>query len=108
MRIAGFVKGISIAAAVAAALATIAATSVPAQARDGVNGALIGGAAAGVVGGLAIGAMMNNRAPAPVYAEEEPVYAAPRPHYVRSCHMERRQVWLNRDEYTYRRVEVCD
>ncbi len=108
MRAAGFVKGISILAAAAAALAAMSASSVPAQARDGFNGAILGGAAAGVAGGLVAGAIINNNRPAPVYADEEPVYAAPRPRYVRDCHMERRQVWLSRDEYTYRRVEVCE
>ncbi|CAO4163578.1 hypothetical protein [Methylorubrum populi] len=93
-------------------------SAAPASARDGRNGALIGGAAAGVIGGLAVGALLNGAAPPPpppprprpVYVEEEPVYVAPPPPRRRGpiCHYERRKVWLDDVEFTYRNVEVCD
>ncbi|KQP61829.1 hypothetical protein ASG40_02395 [Methylobacterium sp. Leaf399] len=89
-----------------------------AQARDGRNGALIGGAAAGVLGGVALGALMSGAQaapPPPVYARPRPVYVEDvEPIYVRPprrepiCHMERRKVWLDDVEFTYRRVEVCE
>jgi len=106
VRNAAFLKVISVTAAAAAALASVTLSAAPAQARDGWNGAIAGGAAAGVVGGLAVGALLNR--PRPVYVESEPVYVAPRPRYVPTCHFERHRVWLNSDEYTYRKVEVCD
>ena len=75
------------------------------------------GVAAGVVGGLAAGAIVGsaiaNSRP-PVYVEPAPVYAPPPvyaepPAYVDGpvCHTERQQVW---DGYAYRmrRVQVCD
>jgi hypothetical protein len=75
------------------------------------------GVAAGVVGGLAAGAIIGSAIansqpryfePAPVYAAPPPAYDEP-PEYVEGpvCHMERRQVW---DGYGYRiqRMEVCD
>ena len=88
-----------------------------ASARDGRNAALLGGAAAGVIGGVAIGAMMNGaqaEPPPPVYARPRPVYveeAEPvfvRPRREPICHMERRKVWLDDVEFTYKRVEVCE
>ncbi len=99
-----------------AALVGAALVAAPASARDGRNGALLGGAAAGVVGGLALGAMLNSPPPPPapyrprpVYEEEEapPVYVRPRPPGP-VCHYERRKEWLNDLEFTYRRVEVCE
>ena len=102
-------KGVSTALLGAALL-----SAAPAQARDGRNGALIGGAAAGVIGGLAVGALLNGAAPPPpppparrVYVEEEPIYVAP-PRRGPICHYERRKVWLDEVEFTYRRVEVCE
>ncbi|MCE4223023.1 hypothetical protein HCU64_04605 [Methylobacterium sp. C25] len=84
-----------------------------ADARDN-TGAVIGGAAAGLLGGVALGAMLNNNPPPrpmprPVYVEEEagPVYVAPRPRGP-ICHYERRKVWLDEGEFTYKRVEVCE
>lgn len=43
-----------------------------------------------------------------VYVEEEPVYVAPPPRRGPICHYERRKVWLDEVEFTYRRVEVCE
>jgi hypothetical protein len=86
-----------------AALATVAASTVtytPAEARGGAI-------AAGVVGGLAAGAIIGSAASrnyyaGPAYVEPSyaPVYGA--------CHIEREQVV---DAYGYariRRVRVCD
>jgi hypothetical protein len=96
-----------------AAAATLAA-ALPSSAQAYCNGC---GVAAGVVGGLAAGAIVgsaiaNSRPvyvePAPVYAPPPPAYAEP-PAYVDGpvCHIERQQVW---DGYAYRmrRVQVCD
>ena len=96
-----------------AAAATLAA-ALPSSAQAYCNGCSV---AAGVVGGLAAGAIVgsaiaNSRPvyvePAPVYAPPPPAYAEP-PAYVDGpvCHTERQQVW---DGYAYRmrRVQVCD
>ncbi|GLS46040.1 hypothetical protein [Methylobacterium brachythecii] len=82
-----------------------------AHARDN-TGAIIGGAAAGLLGGVALGAALNSPPPPrprPVYVEEEaaPVYVAPRRRGP-VCHYERRKVWLDEAEFTYKRVEVCE
>jgi hypothetical protein len=105
VRISSRLNEIAIAGATAAALAGMVATAAPAEARDGWNGAIAGGAAAGIIGGLAVGAMLNSH-PRPVYVEPAPVYVGPR--YVPECHVERRRVWLSPYDYTYRRVEICD
>lgn len=96
-----------------AAAATLAA-ALPSSAQANCGGC---GVAAGVVGGLAAGAIIgsaiaNSR---PAYVDPGPVYAAPPPAYAEPpeysggpvCHTERRQVW---DGYAYRtrRIEVCD
>ena len=94
-----------------AAAATVAA-ALPSSAQAYCRGC---GVAAGVVGGLAAGAIIggaiaNSR---PVYVEPAPVYAPPPyavpPAYVDGpvCHTERQQFW---DGYAYRtrRVQVCD
>lgn len=106
----GFVQTGFRAALVGAVLLTAAGS---ASARDGRNGALLGGAAIGVLGGVALGAALASPPPPgprprPVYVEEEaaPVYVAPRRGPV--CHYERRKVWLDEAEFTYKRVEVCE
>jgi hypothetical protein len=86
-----------------AALATVAASTAaytPAQARDGAI-------AAGVIGGLAAGAIIGSAASrnsyyGPGYAEPTyaPVYGA--------CHTERQQVVDPYGYVRYRRVRVCD
>jgi hypothetical protein len=99
---------------IALAAAAILAAALPSSAQAYCNGC---GVAAGVVGGLAAGAIVgsaiaNSRPvyvePAPVYAPPPPAYAEP-PAYVDGpvCHTERQQVW---DGYAYRmrRVQVCD
>jgi hypothetical protein len=99
---------------VALAAAVTLAAALPSSAQANCNGC---GVAAGVVGGLAAGAIIGSAIansgpryvePAPVYAAPPPAYAAP-PAYGDGpvCHTERQQVW---DGYAYRmrRVEVCD
>ena len=94
------------AALIGALMLTAAA---PAVARD-QTGAVLGGAALGAIGGLALGAAIASPPPRPrpVYVEEvQPVYVAPRPRGP-VCHYERRKVWLSDEDFTYKRVEVCE
>ena len=98
---------------VAFAAAVTLAAALPSSAQAHCSGC---GVAAGVVGGLAAGAIVgsaiaNSR---PVYVEPAPVYVAPPPVYVEPeyaegpvCRSERQRVW---DGYAYRtrRVEICD
>ena len=99
---------------IALAAAGTLAAALPSSAQAHCSGC---GVAAGVVGGLAAGAIIGSAiansgptyyAPAPVYAAPPPAYAEP-PAYVDGpvCHTERQQVW---DGYAYRmrRVQVCD
>lgn len=100
---------------IALAAAALVAAALPSPAQAGCRGC---GVAAGVVGGLAAGAIIGSAIAnsQPRYYEPAPVYAAPPPPaYVEPpddvdgpvCHIERRQYW---DGYGYRtsRVEVCD
>ena len=94
-------------AALVGALIVTAAGS--ASARDGRNAALLGGAALGAIGGVALGAALASPPPPP------PPYYRPRPVYVEEapppgpvCHYEQRKQWLNEVEFTYRRVQVCE
>lgn len=113
-------------AVAALALATVGGATLAgmqdaeAQYRRGHRGAAV---AAGVIGGLAAGALIAGATrPAygydygysrPVYGHGyrdygyAPAYGARRV-YVQDCHWERRRVWLDRYTYTVRRVRVCD
>ncbi len=98
----------------ALAAAVLSAAVVPTTADARCRGC---GVAAGVVGGLALGAIIAGSANAgPRYYEEPPAYYAPPrrayyggPAYVEGpvCHVERQRFW---DGYGWRsrRVEVCD
>jgi hypothetical protein len=96
-------KVISLSAISALALA-VTATSQPAFARDGRNGAV----AAGVIGGLAVGAIIGSQSNrgyygGPDYYDEsgyQPVY--------RECHTERQQIEDGYGNVRTRRVRVCD
>lgn len=94
-----------------AAAATLAA-ALPSSAQARCHGC---GVAAGVVGGLAAGAIIGsaiaNSGPT-YYVEPAPVYAPPHtPSEVVEggvCHVERRRVWVDGYGWRSRRVEVCD
>ena len=99
-----FAKKVLIGGTTAAMLAgAVAASSVPAQAQWHRNG---GAVAAGVLGGLAVGAIAGSVA---ANANGYPAYAAPAPVYGGGCYLERRPVY---DEYGevigHRRVRVCE
>ena len=94
-------KLITAALVAATAIGGLAMTSETASARNGRNGAFVGGAAAGLVGGAIIGGALAPRRP--YYGSEENYYQeGPR------CHIERSRV-RNEDGYGwhYQRVRVC-
>ncbi len=94
----------------------LAIAAAPASARDGQNGAIIGGLAAGVVGGVVGSALVNganNPPPPPEYRPRRVVVEEPEPVIIRErrgpiCHYERRKVWLDDENFTFKRVEVCE
>ena len=96
----------------ALAVAALAAAAMPSSAQAYCRGCAVG---AGVVGGLAAGAIIGsaiaNSAP-PVYYVPAPVYSAPPPppEYVEgpACHIEKQRVWYQGYGWRWRRVEVCD
>ena len=100
---------------IAFAAAAVVAAALPSPSQAGCRGCGVG---AGIIGGLAAGAIIGSAIAnsQPRYYEPAPVYAAPPPpatiepsDYVDGsvCHLKRHQVW---DGYAYRtrRVEVCD
>jgi len=92
----------------AAASLALATAIVPTTAEAGCRGC---GVAAGVLGGLAAGAIIGGAVAAgpPVYYAPPPAYGPPPAYYVEPppCRMVREQYW---DGYAYRwhRVQVCD
>jgi hypothetical protein len=93
-----------VAIAAVSALSLSFAASNPASARDD------GAVAAGVIGGLAVGAIIGSQAQRNYYSGpayvEEPVYE--RREQYRECHVER-QEWEDRyGNLRIRRVQVCD
>jgi len=91
--------------------AALLAASLPAPAQAHCHGC---GVAAGVVGGLAAGAIIGSALAGP-----RPVYVAPPPpppptYYYEEdgggpvCHVEHRRVWVEGYGWRHRRIEVCD
>ncbi|WP_051335675.1 hypothetical protein [Methylocapsa acidiphila] len=83
-------------------IALMGAVSAPARAQDG------GAVAAGIIGGMALGAIAGSAIasappppPPPYYYE--PVYAPPPPR----CWLQPQQVW-NGYAYVWTRVQVCN
>jgi hypothetical protein len=98
---------------IALAAAALVAAAVPNAAEARCHGC---GVAAGVIGGLAAGAIIGgaiaNSAPAPVYVEPAPP-PPPTYYYEESddgpvCHIERRRVWVEGYGWRHRRIEVCE
>lgn len=99
-----------------AAAATLAA-ALPSSAQAHCSGC---GVAAGVLGGLAAGAIVGSAiansgpayvAPAPVYAPPPPPPAYAEPSGVVEgdvCHVEHRRVWVEGYGWRSRRVEICE
>ena len=94
---------------IALAAAALLAAALPSSAQARCHGC---GIAAGVVGGLAAGAILGSAlsGPAPVYAAPPPppsavYYDDP---YAPVCHVEHQRVWVRGYGWRHRRVEVCD
>jgi hypothetical protein len=86
--------------------AAFLAASLPAPAQAHCNGC---GVAAGVVGGLAAGAIIGSALAGPRYYAPPP----PPPAYYYGedgpvCHVEHRRIWVEGYGWRHRRVEVCD
>ena len=94
----------------ALAAAAMLAAALPSAAEARCHGC---GVAAGVVGGLAAGAIIGSAlAGQPAYAEPAPP-PPPRYYYDEDgdgpiCHVERRRVWVDGYGWRHRRIEVCD
>lgn len=94
-------------AAVLMLAGAVATTTAPAEARNG------GAIAAGVLGGLAVGAIAGSAAANSNagygYNNGYPAYAAPAPVYGGGCYFERRPVYDDDGEMIgHRRVRVCE
>lgn len=98
--------------------AALLAAAMPSGAQAHCRGC---GVAAGVVGGLAAGAILGSAlAGRPVYAAPPPVYVDPPPpppppsavYYddddAPVCHIEHHRVWIEGWGWRWRRVEVCE
>jgi hypothetical protein len=99
-------------AAAGLVMSTLLTPPSPAEARD--RG---GAVAAGIIGGIAAGAILGSALSGPRYYEPAPVYVAPPPppaYYYEEygdgpiCHVERRRVWVEGYGWRKRRIEVCD
>ena len=76
--------------------------AAPASAERGRNAA----AAAGAIGGLALGAVVGSAlaAPRPVYVAPAPIYAEP----VEECYVRRVRVWVPGLGWEFRRRTICE
>ena len=86
-------------------VATLAgATSLPARAGDGAN------FAAGLLGGLAAGAIVGAAVSQPPYAPPPPVYVAPEPIDGPACYWTHGEPYWDgyRGAWIYPRVRVCE
>ncbi len=96
----------SFAAMAAAAAITIIAVSAPTVAEADCVGC---GVAAGVLGGLAAGAIIGSAVAPPAYYGPGPYYYGPPPAYVGpECYWTRQRVWIEGVGWRVRRVRVCD
>jgi hypothetical protein len=87
-----------------AAVSALALTAVSQPASAGNNG---GAVAAGVIGGLAVGAIIGSQANRNYYTGPG-YYEAPRVYEEEDCRIVRRH-YIGRDGYEHvRRVRVCD
>jgi hypothetical protein len=93
-------KVIAVTAISALALAVTAAPQ-PAFAHDG------GAVAAGVIGGLAVGAIIGSQADRGYYGGPGYYQSGYQPSY-RECHIERQQVEDGYGNLRMRRIRVCD
>lgn len=87
-----------------AVLVAIAATTVPASARDGWNAA---GAIIGAAGGLALGSALAANS----YYPGKPVYIAPGPLIIEEepvCYIRKRRYIDEFGDVTIRRMRVCN
>jgi hypothetical protein len=96
----------------ALAAAAVLAAGLPSVAQARCHGC---GVAAGVIGGLAAGAIIGGAlAGQPAYAEPAPPPPPPPRYYYEDdgdgpiCHVEHRRVWVRDWGWRYRRIEVCD
>lgn len=84
------------------ACGALASTMMPASAEHGRNGA----AAAGAIGGLAVGAAIGAAASQPRYTGAARYEYEDQPAYV--CHHERRRVYGDDGRIYIRKVRVCE
>ncbi len=97
---------------IALAVAGLFAAAAPQAAQAGCRGC---GVAAGVVGGLAAGAIIGsaiaNSAPAPVYVDPPPprvYYEEPAYEEGSVCHTIKRRIYVDGAGWRWSREEVCD
>ena len=98
---------------IAVAAAALLAAALPSSAQARCRGC---GVAAGVVGGLAAGAIIGSALSRPRYAEPAPIYVAPPPPPPPTvdyedepvCHIEHRRYWVRGYGWRYRRIEICE